>query len=139
MILVQVRLLHFPQSKLNKMKQVIHGSCPSKSNSYKIITKRSQRKTFSSLGKTDKLIEYEKSFFLQCNQYRNKNIKGLFEIHLAVFYSSQRPDLDNCLKIVLDCLQSCKAIKNDRNCIKIIAEKFIDKVNPRIEFEIIEI
>jgi len=34
---------------------------------------------------------------------------------------------------------ACNAIKNDRNCVKIVAEKFIDKFNPRIEFELIEI
>ncbi len=51
---------------------------------------------------------YEKSFYLQCSQYRNKQIKGLFELYLSVHYDTQRPDLDNCLKIVLDCLQSCR-------------------------------
>jgi Holliday junction resolvase RusA-like endonuclease len=56
-----------------------------------------------------------------------------------VYYESQKPDLDNALKIVLDCLQGCKAIKNDRNCVKIIAQKFIDKTNPRIEFELNEV
>lgn len=91
------------------------------------------------MAKTAALRAYEKSFFLQCNVYRNKNIKGLFEIKLHVFNSSQRPDLDNAFKAVLDCLQSCKAIDNDRNCIKIVAEKYVDKSNPRIEFEIVEI
>ena len=117
------------------MKQTIHGKCPSKSNSYKIIT----IKGHGSLTKHDKLKEYEKSFYLQCNHYRNRNIKGLFELHLNIYYENQRPDLDNCFKIVLDCLQSCRAIANDRNCVKIVAEKFIDKANPRIEFEIKEI
>lgn len=117
------------------MKQVIYGKCPSNSNSYKIITYNGHGK----LAKHEKLTAYEKDFYLQCNHYRNKRIKGLFELHLNVFYKNQRPDLDNCMKIVLDCLQSCNAIKNDRNCVKIIAEKFIDKMNPRIEFEIIPI
>lgn len=66
-------------------------------------------------------------------------IAGLFELYLNVFYENQRPDLDNCFKTVLDCLQGCKAIKNDRNCVKIVAEKFIGKVNPRIEFIIKEV
>ena len=67
------------------------------------------------------------------------NIKGLFELHLDVYNSSQRNDLDNSLKGTLDCLQACKAIENDRNCVKIVAQKFVDKVNPRIEFTIKEI
>lgn len=117
------------------MKQVIHGKVPSKSNCYKVVTLNGH----GGLTKQPALKEYEKSFYLQCNQYRNKNITALFELHLNVFYENQRPDLDNCFKTVLDCLQGCKAIKNDRNCVKIVAEKFIDKVNPRIEFEIIPV
>ena len=115
--------------------QTIHGKVPSKSNSYKVITLNGH----GSLAKQKALKEYEKSFYLQCNEYRNKGIKGLFEIRLSVFYENQRPDLDNCLKTVLDCLQQCGAIANDRNCAKITAEKFVDKMNPRIEFELIEL
>ena len=85
------------------------------------------------------LKQYEKSFYLQCNHYRNKNISGLFELYIDVFNGSQRPDLDNAFKICLDSLQDCKAIKNDRNCVKIVARKFVDKKNPRIEFELIEV
>ena len=117
------------------MKQVIHGKVPSKSNCYKVVTLNGH----GSLAKQPALNNYEKSFYLQCNHYRNRNISALFELHLNVFYENQRPDLDNCLKTVLDCLQGCKAIKNDRNCVKILAEKFIDKISPRIEFEIIPI
>ena len=116
-------------------KQVIFGQVPSKSNCYRIITLNGH----GSLAKTKALKDYEKSFFLQCNLYRGKKIKGLFELHIKVINSSQRPDLDNSFKIVLDCLQSSNAVENDRNCVKIVAEKFVDKSNPRIEFEIVEI
>lgn len=117
------------------MRQIIHGKVPSKSNCYKIIALGGH----GSLAKTKALKDYEKDFYLKCSHYRNKNITSLFELHLNVFYENQRQDLDNCLKTVLDCLQDCNAIKNDRNCVKIVAEKFIDKANPRIEFEIIQI
>lgn len=116
-------------------KQVINGKVPSKSNSYRII----KISGHGSLTKTFKLKDYEKSFYLQCDKYRNKMIQGLFELELNVYYENQRPDLDNCFKIVLDCLQGCMAIKNDRNCIKILAQKFIDKKEPRIEFIIKEV
>ena len=115
--------------------QTIYGKCPSKSNCYKVVTIGGH----GSLAKREALRTYEKSFYLQCDEYRNKGIKGLFELRLRVFYENQRPDLDNCLKIVLDCLQQCRAIRNDRDCVKIVAEKFIDKESPRIEFELIEI
>lgn len=118
-----------------KHEQVIYNNPPSKSNSYRIITINGH----GSLAKTDALKKYEKDFYLQCGAYRNKNIKGFFELYIDVYFSSNRPDLDNCLKSTLDCLQTCKAITNDRNCVKIVANKFIDKNNPRIEFTIVEV
>lgn len=113
---------------------VIYGSVPSKSNSYKIITIAGH----ASLAKTKAMKVFEEKFYLQCG-YRNKNIQGFFELYADVYFQSNQPDLDNSLKGLLDCLQTCKAIKNDRNCVKIVANKFIDKNNPRIEFSIAEV
>ena len=112
------------------MKQVIQGNCPSKSNCYRIGN--------GGLFKTKALTDYEKNFFIQC-KLRDKNISGYFEIYLDVYYPSQRADLDNSLKIVLDCLQRTKTIINDNKCVKIVANKFLDKKEPRIEFEIKEV
>jgi len=117
------------------MIQTILGQVPSKSNCYKVIAINGH----GSIGKNDALKAYEKSFYLQCNVYRGKLIKGLFALKINVFNATQKPDLDNAFKVVLDCLQSCKAITNDRNCVKIEAEKFVDKLNPRIEFVIEEV
>lgn len=122
--------------------QTILGKVPSKSNSYKIIAKKGANgKLHGSLAKGDSLIEYENKFYIQCNHYRNKPpIKGYFELHLRVYYPTERADLDNSLKIILDCLQQkCKAIMNDNKCVKVMAEKYLDKLNPRIEFKLIEI
>ena len=122
------------------MIQIIRGKVPSKSNSYKIVTLRGKDgKAHASLAKTETLKKYESDFYLQCNKYRNKNINGFFELHINVFNENQRPDLDNSFKIILDSLQECKAITNDRNCVKIVAQKFIDKKDARIEFEILEV
>lgn len=122
------------------MKQVIHGTIPSKSNCYKIITLRSKdpaKKSFSSLGKTPVLQKYEKSFFMQIGgEFRNANITNYFTIEVDVYYPNMRFDLDNCLKILLDCLQKTNVIKNDNLCTRIVANKFIDKDRPRIEFEL---
>lgn len=112
------------------MTQTIHGNTPSKSNCYRINGKM--------LYKTAALKKYEEDFFIQCNHYRNANITGYFELHLKVFYPNQRADLDNSLKVVLDCLQRVKAIPNDNKCVKIIAEKYLDIKEPRIEFEIVK-
>ena len=118
-----------------KHEQVIYGSVPSKSNCYKIITLAGH----GSLAKTSAMKEFEKKFYLQCGAYRNRNISGFFELYADVYFQSNQPDLDNSLKGLLDCLQGCKAIKNDRNCVKIVANKFIDKNNPRIELTITEV
>ncbi len=114
------------------MDEVIIGNVPSKSNSYRII-KIGPR---YSLGKTKQLKDYEKSFIEQCVIYKDKNIEEEFEFFIDVYYDSRRPDLDNSLKIVLDCLQKVRAIKNDNKCIKIVARKFLDKNNPRIVYSI---
>lgn len=112
-------------------KQVILGLPPLKSNQYRIITIHGH----GSLAKTQATKKYEESFFMQCN-LRNANIDKRFKLTIDVYFGSDRPDLDNALKVVEDCLQSCKAIKNDRLCSEIHARKLIDKNNPRIEFVI---
>lgn len=114
-------------------KQVIYGLPPSKSNSYRIVT----IKGHGSLTKTDATKKYEESFFMQCG-LRNMNISKRFKLSIDVYFSSDRPDLDNSCKVILDCLQKCKAIKNDRLCSEIHARKLIDKEKPRIEFVIEE-
>lgn len=115
--------------------QTILGNVPSKSNSYRIVTINGH----GSLAKTAALKKYEESFAWQCNKYRDKNISNPFELWIDVFYPSKRSDLDGVFKCVLDCLQRVKAIKNDNLAMKIVARKFIDKTNPRIEFHIKQI
>jgi Holliday junction resolvase RusA-like endonuclease len=120
---------------MNSKYQIILGNTPSKSNSYKIININGH----ASLGKTKVLKEYENRFYIQCDKYRNANIMGYFELYLKVFYPSERSDLDNSLKIILDCLQKVNAIRNDNKCVKIVAEKYLDKERPRIELLINQI
>lgn len=115
--------------------QTILGNPPSKSNCYRIVT----IKGHGSLAKTPALNKYRESFFMQCGDYRNLNIEGFFELYVNVYLTSMSQDLDNILKEILDSLQACKAIKNDNRCVKIVAQKFLDKNNPRIEFELKEV
>lgn len=112
----------------------VREQVPSKSNSYRIITIAGHAR----LGKTSALEAFEKSFYWQC-PIRNKNISKQFEFHARVFYPSMRSDIDNSLKVLLDCLQRTKTIRNDNLCVKVVAEKFIDKANPRVEFKIVTI
>lgn len=115
--------------------QTVLGNAPSKSNSYRIITLAGH----GSLAKTQALKAFESNFYMQCGKYRNLNIGGYFEFYCRVFYPSMRSDIDNSLKCLLDCLQHAKAIKNDNLCVKVVAEKYVDKVNPRVEFKIVTI
>jgi Holliday junction resolvase RusA-like endonuclease len=109
----------------------IPGQVPSKSNGYKIGNNR--------LYKSKDLIEYEKRFTWLLALAKGKPsepIKEKFSIKIHVYFQSNRSDLDNAAKIILDCLQSSKVIENDRLCHQLHMVKFIDKENPRIEFEI---
>lgn len=91
---------------------IIRGQIPSKSNCYKIVSHfdPKTRKTHSSLAKQEVLKEYEKNFYIQCPE-RGRMIEGYFRLRAKVYYNSKRPDLDNSLKILLDCLQMTGTIK----------------------------
>lgn len=109
--------------------QVIQGVIPSKSNSYR-TTKH------GGFYKSTKAKDYEKSFWAQCDVYRNKGINDKFSIEVDVYLKNPLQDLDGVFKILLDSLQSCGAIMNDKLCYRIVANKYIDSVNPRIEFSL---
>lgn len=94
------------------------------------------KKGHASLAKTKRLRDYEDAFYMQVGKCRGAMIEDYFNFEIDVYYHSNRSDLDNSLKIVLDCLQKAKVIKNDNKCTQILARKFIDKTNPRIEFKI---
>ena len=115
--------------------QTVHKQVPSKSNSYRIITLGGH----ASLAKTSALKDFESAFYMQCGNYRNLNIDKYFEFYAKVYYPSMRSDIDNSLKILLDSSQKAKVIKNDTLCVKVVAEKFVDKENPRGEFKSVTI
>lgn len=121
--------------KDNNVRQtVIYGDVPSKSNSYGLTVIAGRAKMY----KTARLKEYEDQFFMECNQ-RGRMIKSFFGMRMDVYYSSLRPDMDNALKIILDCLQTCKVIKNDRYLAELMQAKFKDRQKPRIEFGLYEL
>ena len=111
----------------------IYGNCPSKSNCYKVIRLGNR----CGLGKQKKLEHYEQSFKTQMLNYKYDLVDIEFKFIIDVYYDSRRPDLDNSLKVVLDCLQKVGAIKNDNKCIEILAKKHLDKENPRVKFSIL--
>ena len=71
-------------------------------------------------------------------KYREKQYDHYFKLHGSVYYDSARADLDNSLKVIMDCLEKVTGtIKNDNKCIQIHVDRAIDKKNPRIEMKLI--
>lgn len=116
--------------------EVIHGQIVAKANHYQAVPGRGGTKR---IIKDEKIRTYERSFMQQCRIYRNRGISSRFRLFVRVFHSSVRFDLDNSLKTLLDCLQMAGAIRDDKLCFQIEAEKHIDRYHPRIEFAIQEV
>jgi len=108
----------------------IKGQVPSKSNGYLIANNR--------LFKSRELKQYEESFAWQSAKIL-KEFDGKFGITMTIYFQSNRSDLDNAAKVILDCLQTSGIIKNDRNCFQLQMTKEIDKLNPRAELFIYKI
>lgn len=81
---------------------------------------------------------YASSFKQQCHIYAYRGIDRPFYLHVHVWHSSPKFDLDNSLKTLLDLLQDVKAIADDNLCIGILAVKHVDRQRPRVEFAITE-
>jgi Holliday junction resolvase RusA-like endonuclease len=67
----------------------------------------------------------ERALFLNQNRYRLK---------VKAYRSANRGDIDNFIKTVQDALQDSGLIADDAQIDKVVGTKFIDKINPRIEF-----
>ena len=113
----------------------IYGQGPSKSNGYRVVVLNGH----GSLTRSDALVRYAANFYLQMGGYRDLGVQGLFELHVDVYFTTMNHDLDNSLKVLLDCLQKGGAVRNDNRCVKIVARKFIDRLNPRVELRIVEL
>ena len=122
--------------KNNKLiTETIFGQVVSKANNYQVGNNKHGNRY---IIKSPEIRAYERSFSQQCKIYRDRFINGRFTLFIAVYESSLRFDLDNALKTILDCLQSVNAITNDKLCVKIVAEKRLDKNNPRVVYAIQE-
>lgn len=119
----------------NLQPETIYGQVVSKANNYTVGNGAGVGRH---IVKTAELKMYERNFIRQCKIYRDRMINGRFTLFVTVYESSRRYDLDNALKTILDCLQMVGAITNDNLCEKIIAEKKIDKITPRVVFAIQE-
>lgn len=114
-------------------KEIIFGQVVAKANNYLAVPSKNGEKR---IIKNERIRRYEESFMQQCKVYRGRRIDIPFVLLIAVYYKNNKADLDNSLKTILDCLQQCEVITDDNLCFKIVAEKRIDKKQPRVEFAI---
>lgn len=115
--------------------ETILGQVVSKANNYQVAGSSSKPRH---IVKSSQMRLYERRFREQCTIYKGRDIDRHFTLFVAVYESSVRYDLDNAVKTILDCLQQVRAIRNDNLCMKIVAEKHLDRLNPRIVFAIQE-
>lgn len=113
--------------------ETIYGQVVSKANNYEVGNDKHGGRY---IIKSEAIRAYERSFVEQCKVYKDRLINCHFTLYVAVYESSVRYDLDNALKTILDCLQMARAITDDNLCRKIVAEKRIDKIRPRVVFGI---
>lgn len=70
------------------------------------------------------------------NQWCHKIIKDDVEVKIKLYFKDKRRrDIDNYNKLLLDSLTGI-CWQDDKQIRKMEIEKFIDKVNPRIEIEV---
>ena len=115
------------------MTETIYGQVLAKANHYQAVPDGQGGRR---IIKDKALREYEQCFDRQCLLYRDKRISEPFTLTIDVWHSSERYDLDNSLKTVLDCLQYAGAIADDKLCYSIFATKHVDKYRPRIVYSI---
>lgn len=123
----------------------ILGEPASKANSRELVTINHR----PAIIKSQKARSYVRSALLQIPVEYRRRLEGPVEIQLRIYYSSERPDLDE--SVVLDILQDqwtrmgngqrllvqAGVYRNDRQVRRKVVEHGIDKRNPRVEVRII--
>ena len=117
-------------------REVIYGQVVAKANHYTVAMNRGSGERHIILDEAYRA--YQRSFISQCQIYKDRLIDCPFILHVHVWHSSIRFDLDNSLKTLLDLLQDVHAIRDDNLCVGIMATKHVDKWRPRVEFAIYE-
>ncbi len=116
-------------------KEIIFGIFVSKTNHYQSVP---DGMSGSRIILDEVYRKYQTNFLSQIQVYKDRLINSPFILYADVYYISNRFDLDNSIKSLLDLLQDANAITNDKLCIEIHAKKHLDRINPRVEFSIVE-
>jgi crossover junction endodeoxyribonuclease RusA len=75
--------------------------------------------------------EYKNEVRTLCIRNKVKRLHGAIEMDVKVYRPMRRGDLDNRLKVLIDSLREL-AYDDDDQIVKITAERFEDKHNPRV-------
>ena len=114
-----------------KISGVIHGSLANKSNSRKIVTVRGR----PMIIKSKEAREYEEKFRIAVLGSACGTVEGeKLYLKATVYQENMRRDLD--VELLPDLLQKNGVIRNDRQIWEKHYVRQLDKLNPRVEFEI---
>lgn len=118
------------------IKLTILGEACSKANSRRLVKFGNRPASI----KSSKALSFEKSALMQIPNEAKQMLEGTLRATIKIYYSSQRPDLDE--SVILDCLQAKykdgQLIRrgvyiNDRQVREKHIYHGIDKANPRAE------
>ena len=83
-------------------------------------------------------IELEFYFKRPKNHYRSGKFSNQLKKNISGNYKTNKPDLDNLTKLVLDSLENCGFFRNDSQIASIVADKYYCELSeePRTEINI---
>jgi len=84
------------------------------------------------MAKTGQATEYSKSVGRIATLEKVAMIEGPIAIRMNVYRPIRRGDLDNTIKAVQDSLTGI-AFRDDDQIVRIVANRYDDKLNPRVE------
>lgn len=113
-----------------KFEGTVYGEACSKANSRRFVRRGSRMVSI----KSDKALAFEATSIVQLQALwkGQEPLIGDLVIHAAIYYPSQRNDLDG--SIFFDTLQKAGVVLNDRQLKEMHLYRETDKVNPRVEF-----
>ena len=110
----------------------IYGNLPRKSNSRRIV--RNIRRGTVRVIKSARALQYRQQFLSQMGKYKYETTTEDVKLKAIIYYQSRRNDLSG--ELLMDLLQECGLIKNDRQIREIHLLGRIDRQKPRVEFEV---
>lgn len=114
---------------LNKVKLPLP---PTTNSTYKAVySSRLKRTVFFSSYETKKWKKQAQEIL---SHYADKPTEEPIFFHIQWYLKFNR-DIDGGLKLLMDSLQGV-IIKNDKQVVKLVAEKSFDKLNPRVEVSV---